>query len=90
MATNIPPHNLGEVIDGCLALIDNPELTVDELMQYIPAGLPDRRHHQRSPGIIEAYRTGRGRIYMRARSRSKTSTRSVAASRSSSPSCRTS
>jgi DNA gyrase subunit A len=36
MATNIPPHNLGEVIDGCLALIDNPELTVDELMQYIP------------------------------------------------------
>lgn len=69
MATNIPPHNLGEVIDGCLALIDNPEITVDELMQFIPgpdfptAGLINGRQ-----GIIEAYRTGRGRIYMRARS----------------------
>ncbi|MCV4261635.1 DNA gyrase subunit A [Pseudomonas capsici] len=69
MATNIPPHNLGEVIDGCLALIDNPEVTVDELMQYIPgpdfptAGIINGR-----AGIIEAYRTGRGRIYMRARS----------------------
>ncbi len=68
MATNIPPHNLGEVIDGCLALIDNPELTVDELMQYIPgpdfptAGIINGR-----AGIIEAYRTGRGRIYIRAR-----------------------
>jgi DNA gyrase subunit A len=69
MATNIPPHNLGEVIDGCLALIDNPEVTIDELMQFIPgpdfptAGLINGRS-----GIIEAYRTGRGRIYMRARS----------------------
>ncbi|MBF8756150.1 DNA gyrase subunit A [Pseudomonas guariconensis] len=69
MATNIPPHNLGEVIDGCLALIDNPEVSVDELMQFIPgpdfptAGLINGRQ-----GIIEAYRTGRGRIYMRARS----------------------
>ena len=68
MATNIPPHNLREVIDGCLALIDNPDLTVDELMQYIPgpdfptAGIINGR-----AGIIEAYRTGRGRIYMRAR-----------------------
>jgi DNA gyrase subunit A len=68
MATNIPPHNLTEVIDGCLALIDNPELTVDELMQFIPgpdfptAGIINGR-----AGIIEAYRTGRGRIYMRAR-----------------------
>ncbi|AJE22124.1 DNA gyrase subunit A [Azotobacter chroococcum] len=68
MATNIPPHNLSEVIDGCLALIDNPELTVDELMQYIPgpdfptAGIINGR-----AGIIEAYRTGRGRIYIRAR-----------------------
>ncbi len=68
MATNIPPHNLTEVIDGCLALIDNPELTVDGLMQYIPgpdfptAGIINGR-----AGIIEAYRTGRGRIYMRAR-----------------------
>ncbi|MCC6073828.1 DNA gyrase subunit A [Pseudomonas sp. GCM10022188] len=68
MATNIPPHNLTEVIDGCLALIDNPELSVDELMQYIPgpdfptAGIINGR-----AGIIEAYRTGRGRIYIRAR-----------------------
>ncbi|MFC2971436.1 DNA gyrase subunit A [Azotobacter bryophylli] len=68
MATNIPPHNLGEVIDGCLALIDNPELSVDDLMQYIPgpdfptAGIINGR-----AGIIEAYRTGRGRIYIRAR-----------------------
>ncbi|HYQ38516.1 MAG TPA: DNA gyrase subunit A [Pseudomonas sp.] len=68
MATNIPPHNLGEVIDGCLALIDNPELSVDELMQYIPgpdfptAGIINGR-----AGIIEAYRTGRGRVYIRAR-----------------------
>jgi DNA gyrase subunit A len=68
MATNIPPHNLTEVINGCLALIENPELTVDELMQFIPgpdfptAGIINGR-----AGIIEAYRTGRGRIYMRAR-----------------------
>ncbi|MCQ4271913.1 DNA gyrase subunit A [Pseudomonas kuykendallii] len=68
MATNIPPHNLGEVIDGCLALMDNAELTVDELMHYIPgpdfptAGIINGR-----AGIIEAYRTGRGRIYIRAR-----------------------
>ncbi|WP_236232710.1 DNA gyrase subunit A [Pseudomonas tohonis] len=68
MATNIPPHNLSEVIDGCLALMDNSELTVDELMQYIPgpdfptAGIINGR-----AGIIEAYRTGRGRIYIRAR-----------------------
>ncbi|WP_422911686.1 DNA gyrase subunit A [Pseudomonas sp. MAC6] len=68
MATNIPPHNLTEVINGCLALIDNGDLTVDELMQFIPgpdfptAGIINGR-----AGIIEAYRTGRGRIYMRAR-----------------------
>ena len=68
MATNIPPHNLTEVINGCLALIDNGDLTVDELMQHIPgpdfptAGIINGR-----AGIIEAYRTGRGRIYMRAR-----------------------
>ena len=68
MATNIPPHNLTEVIDGCLALIENSELTVDQLMQYIPgpdfptAGIINGR-----AGIIEAYRTGRGRIYVRAR-----------------------
>ncbi|NWB91712.1 DNA gyrase subunit A [Pseudomonas agarici] len=69
MATNIPPHNLGEVIDGCLALIDNPELTVDELMRYIPGpDFPTAAIINGRAGIIEAYRTGRGRIYMRARS----------------------
>ena len=68
MATNIPPHNLREVIDGCLAIIDNPEISIDELMQFIPgpdfptAGIINGR-----AGIVEAYRTGRGRIYMRAR-----------------------
>jgi DNA gyrase subunit A len=69
MATNIPPHNLGEVIDGCLALIDNPELTIDELMQYIPGpDFPTAAIINGRAGIVEAYRTGRGRIYMRARS----------------------
>lgn len=68
MATNIPPHNLTEVINGCLALIDNPDISIDELMHFIPgpdfptAGIINGR-----AGIIEAYRTGRGRIYMRAR-----------------------
>ncbi len=68
MATNIPPHNLTEVINGCLALIDNPEISIDELMEFIPgpdfptAGIINGR-----AGIVEAYRTGRGRIYMRAR-----------------------
>lgn len=68
MATNIPPHNLGEVVDACLALLENPELTVDDLLQYIPG--PDfptaGTIHGRS-GIIEAYRTGRGRIQVRAK-----------------------
>ena len=68
MATNIPPHNLGEVIDGCLALIDNPELTIDELMQYIPGpDFPTAAIINGRAGIIEAYRTGRGRIQIRAR-----------------------
>ncbi|RLA48577.1 MAG: DNA gyrase subunit A [Gammaproteobacteria bacterium] len=68
MATNIPPHNINEVISGCLALIENPQLTVDELMEHIPgpdfptAGIINGR-----AGIIQAYRTGRGRIYVRAR-----------------------
>ncbi len=68
MATNIPPHNLGEVINGVCALIDNPEITVDELMQYIPA--PDYP----TGGIImgranlrHAYRTGKGGVVIRAK-----------------------
>ncbi len=68
MATNIPPHNLGEVIDGCLALIDNPELSIDDLMQYIPGpDFPTAAIINGRAGIIEAYRTGRGRIQIRAR-----------------------
>ena len=68
MATNIPPHNLTEVVSACLALIRNPDLTVDELMEHIPgpdfptAGIINGR-----AGIIQAYRTGRGRIYVRAK-----------------------
>jgi len=68
MATNIPPHNLTEVVKGCLALIDNEEITVDELMEYIPGpDFPTGAIINGRAGIIEAYRTGRGRIYMRAR-----------------------
>lgn len=68
MATNIPPHNLTEVINGCLALVDNPDIDVDGLMEHIPgpdfptAGIINGR-----AGIIQAYRTGKGRIYIRAR-----------------------
>jgi DNA gyrase subunit A len=68
MATNIPPHNLSEVVKGCLALIDNNDITVDELMEYIPGpDFPTGAIINGKAGIIEAYRTGRGRIYMRAR-----------------------
>ncbi len=68
MATNVPPHNLTEIIAGCIAMIDDPEIDVDGLMQHIPgpdfptAGIINGR-----AGIIQAYRTGRGRIYIRAR-----------------------
>ena len=68
MATNIPPHNLTEVINGCLALIDNNDLTIDELLEYIPG--PDFPTHgiiSGKAGIIEAYKTGRGKIKIRAR-----------------------
>ncbi len=68
MATNIPPHNLGEIIDACIALVDDPEIDIDGLMDYVPgpdfptAGIINGR-----AGIIQAYRTGRGRILIRAR-----------------------
>ena len=68
MATNIPPHNLREVVDGCLALLENPELPIDALMENVQgpdfptAGIINGR-----AGIVQAYRTGRGRIYVRAR-----------------------
>ncbi len=68
MATNIPPHNLTEVINGCLALIDNPNLELLELMQHIPGpDFPTRGIINGTRGIIEAYHSGRGRIYVRAR-----------------------
>jgi DNA gyrase subunit A len=68
MATNIPPHNLSEVINGCLALIENPELTIDELMEYIPGpDFPTAAIINGRAGILSAYRTGRGRALMRAR-----------------------
>ncbi|MCP5202731.1 MAG: DNA gyrase subunit A [Pseudomonadales bacterium] len=68
MATNIPPHNLTEVVNGCLALLKDPQLTVDELMEYIPGpDFPTAAIINGRAGIIQAYRTGRGRIYVRAR-----------------------
>jgi DNA gyrase subunit A len=68
MATNIPPHNLTEVVSACLALIGDPELTVDELMEHIPGpDLPTGAIINGRAGIIQAYRTGRGRIYVRAK-----------------------
>ena len=67
MATNIPPHNLSEVIDGCLALIDNSDITIDELMEHIPGpDFPTGAMINGRAGIVQAYRTGRGRIYVRA------------------------
>ena len=61
MATNIPPHNLGEVIDGTIALIKNPEITVEELMEYIPApDFPTGGILMGRSGVRNAYRTGRG------------------------------
>lgn len=68
MATNIPPHNLGEVIDGCLALIENSDITINELIEFIPgpdfptAGIINGRK-----GIIDAYHTGRGKVKIRAK-----------------------
>ena len=68
MATNIPPHNLKEVIQGCLALIENSDLGVDELMQIIPGpDFPTGGIINGRAGIVEAYKTGRGRIYVRAK-----------------------
>ena len=68
MATNIPPHNLAEVIDGTVAMIDNPEITVDELMQYIPApDFPTGGIIMGRAGIRQAYRTGQGRIVIRSK-----------------------
>ena len=68
LATNIPPHNIKEVIQACLALIDNPDIDLPELMQHIPGpDFPTAAIINGARGIYEAYKTGRGRIYVRAR-----------------------
>ncbi len=73
MATNIPPHNLGETIDACLALIRNPDLTVGELMEYLPGpDFPTAGIILGSQGIRQAYETGRGRVIVRAKTEIET------------------
>ena len=68
MATNIPPHNLGETVDALVAMIDKPDITVDELMQYLPGpDFPTGGIIMGKMGIASAYRTGRGKIVVRAR-----------------------
>ncbi|MCC8997359.1 MAG: DNA gyrase subunit A [Nitrosomonas sp.] len=68
MATNIPPHNLNEVIDACLALLNNPSLTIDELIEILPApDFPTAGIIYGVSGVHDGYRTGRGRVIMRAR-----------------------
>ncbi len=68
MATNIPPHNLGEVIDACLAYLDNPDIDIDGLMKLLPGpDFPTAGLINGNRGIREAYHTGRGRIHVRAR-----------------------
>ncbi|NBT84675.1 MAG: DNA gyrase subunit A [Betaproteobacteria bacterium] len=68
MATNIPPHNLSEVIEGCLKVLENPEITVDELIDLIPApDFPTAGIIYGLTGVREGYRTGRGRVVMRAK-----------------------
>ena len=69
MATNIPPHNLTEVVNACIALLEDENLSIEQLIEYIPGpDFPTAGIINGSQGIHEAYRTGRGRIYMRARS----------------------
>ncbi|NAW98347.1 MULTISPECIES: DNA topoisomerase (ATP-hydrolyzing) subunit A [unclassified Vibrio] len=68
MATNIPPHNLTEVVEGCLAYINNEDITIDELMDYIPGpDFPTAALISGRKGIIDAYKTGRGKVYMRSK-----------------------
>ncbi len=73
MATNIPPHNLGEVVDACVALIDEPALTIGELMRHVPGpDFPTAGLIHGVRGIRDAYETGRGRVQMRARTEIET------------------
>ena len=73
MATNMPPHNLSEVIDACEAYIDNPEITVEELMEFVKApDFPTGGYIYGVSGVREAYMTGRGRVVMRAKAEIET------------------
>ncbi len=73
MATNIPPHNLSEVINGCLAVIENPDITIEELIDYIPGpDFPTAAIISGKKGIEQAYKTGRGKVYIRARAEIET------------------
>jgi DNA gyrase subunit A len=77
MATNIPPHNLGEIIDACLAVIDDPMVELERLMEIVPGpDFPTAAIINGVRGIREAYRTGRGRIQLRARTHTETDKRS--------------
>ena len=68
MATNIPPHNLTEVINGCIALLDDPDMDIDGLMEHITGpDFPTAGIINGKAGIVQAYKTGRGRIYVRAK-----------------------
>ena len=68
MATNIPPHNLTEVINACLQMLDQPDISVDELMEHIQGpDFPTGAMINGRAGIVQAYRTGRGKIYVRAK-----------------------
>ncbi|HEY8230583.1 MAG TPA: DNA gyrase subunit A [Rhodanobacteraceae bacterium] len=74
MATNVPPHNMGEVIDATVALIDNHELSIDELMQSVPGpDFPTAGIINGAAGIVQAYRSGRGRVLVRAKTEIETS-----------------
>ncbi|MCE3238654.1 MAG: gyrA, partial [Gammaproteobacteria bacterium] len=76
MATNIPPHNLGEAIDACLAMIENPSMTIQEIMQYIPGpDFPTGGIIHGRAGILDGYRTGRGRVDIRAKTHIETDTK---------------
>src|SRR6202795_932576 len=68
MATNIPPHNLNEVVDACHALLDNPDIGIEDLIKIVPApDFPTRGFIYGTTGVKDALRTGRGRVVMRAR-----------------------
>ncbi|MEM8844675.1 MAG: DNA gyrase subunit A [Pseudomonadota bacterium] len=73
MATNIPPHNLNEVVDACIAMIKNPDMSIIDIMELVPGpDFPTAAIVNGKKGIVDAYQTGRGRIYLRARSHIET------------------